>query len=74
MNKLCEINNLTIKQEQKAVKNVVQVLMERDGLTAQEAKELVQEAYQAALAAYCEGMDPEEVWTDMTGLEPDYLF
>lgn len=46
------------------------VLMRRDGLTAQEADEAISEAKQAVL----EGEDPEGVLLDHFGLEPDYFW
>ncbi len=47
------------------------VLMRRDGMTADEADELIQEARQAVLE---DGEDPEDILQDEFGLEPDYTF
>lgn len=47
-----------------------QVLMERDGLTHEQALAEIDDARQAVLA----GEDPEEVLADWFGLEPDYVF
>lgn len=47
-----------------------QVLMRRDGLTSEEADELINEAKERV----AEGADPEEVLYDDFGLEPDYIF
>jgi len=55
------------------MQNVISILMQRDGLTHEDARDLVREARAAILEASHEGGDPEEVWTDMTGLEPDYI-
>ena len=47
-----------------------EVLMRRDGLTAAEANDQIDEA----CAAVREGADPEEVLAQDFGLEPDYVF
>jgi len=47
-----------------------QVLMRRDGLSAEEANERIAEARQAVE----NGEDPEEILHDEFGLEPDYIF
>lgn len=52
---------------------VVKILMERDGMSEDEAIELVEETREEILA--CEGS--EEAWDvieDNLGLEPDYIF
>ena len=52
---------------------VVKILMKRDGMTEDEAKELVEETREEILA--CEGSD--EAWDiieDNLGLELDYIF
>ena len=46
---------------------VLTILMERDGLSRHEALEVMREALD-------EGLDPEEVFADITGLEPDYIW
>lgn len=50
--------------------NLKQILMHRDGMSADEAEELIQEAREAV----AEGQDPEEVCYDYFGLEPDYVW
>lgn len=50
--------------------SVKKVLMERDGLSGEEADETIEEMREMVLA----GDDPEEVLRDMVGLEPDYMF
>jgi hypothetical protein len=47
-----------------------QVIMRRDGLSSQEADELIESAREQIL----EGEDPEEVLLNDFGLEPDYIF
>lgn len=54
--------------------NLMQTLMRRDGLTEGEAREAISEARAAALDAIECGEDPEEVFMDCIGLEPDYIF
>lgn len=46
------------------------ILMRRDGLSAAEAQDLIDEARQAV----AEGADPEEILHDDFGLEPDYVW
>lgn len=49
---------------------VAKILIERDGMTPQEATKLVQDAQQRVM----QGEDPEEILRDEFGLEPDYIF
>ena len=51
------------------MRDIERVLMRRDGLTADEAREQVEEMHQDIL----NGADPEELLYDI-GLEPDYIF
>jgi hypothetical protein len=53
--------------------NAIQILMQRDDLTEEEATEIVQAAVQAVLEEIASDGDPEDVWMQETGLEPDYL-
>lgn len=56
--------------------NVIQILMDRDGLTYEEAKEEYENA-QAELMDAIEGnsvLTPEEVLLENLGLEMDYIF
>ena len=45
-------------------------IMRRDGLTSDEADEMIEEAKEMI----AEGYDPEEVLAEEFGLEPDYIF
>ena len=57
------------------VQRIEEVLMQRDGVSHDEAKALVREAAEA-LMDYIEDGDfesAEEVCSDFFGLEPDYL-
>lgn len=47
-----------------------EILIKRDGMTAQEADDAINEARELVLA----GEDPEEVLESEFGLEPDYVF
>lgn len=47
-----------------------QVLMRRDGMSAEDADCAISDAADEVLA----GADPEEVLADSFGLEPDYVF
>lgn len=50
---------------------VVQILMKRDGLTINEAKNLVDEAREEILFYHDEA---EDIMMDMLGLEMDYIW
>ena len=61
----------------KAVKNkVVQILMERDGMSESEARELINEVQEMMFEAIDAGsyLEAEEIFQDELGLEPDYIF
>ena len=47
-----------------------QILMRRDGMSAAQAQEMIDEAKQSVRM----GADPEELLHDDFGLEPDYLW
>lgn len=49
---------------------LVQVLMDRDGLNRDEAERLVADARREVE----DGEDPEEILHDWFGLEPDYIY
>ena len=51
-------------------KSIKQILMWRDGISAEDADELIEEARDAVI----EGQDPEEVCQEFFGLEPDYIW
>lgn len=48
---------------------IVPTIMRRDGLSREDARQLVAEAREAVM----NGADPEEVLADTFGLEPDYV-
>lgn len=55
---------------------IIKILVKRDGITVEEAKEQVEEAIAEVRAAINRGADCEtvwDIWADEVGLEPDYL-
>jgi predicted nucleic acid-binding protein len=52
------------------MESILQVLMRRDGMTRDDAQELIDEAKERVAA----GDDPEEVVQEEFGLEPDYFW
>ena len=50
--------------------SIKQTIMRRDGLTAEEAQDLLDEAIQAVE----DGMDAEDACAEFFGLEPDYIW
>jgi hypothetical protein len=52
------------------MQSLKQVLMNRDGLTEDEAEEFIAEARERIYS----GDDPEEILLEEFGLEPDYVF
>lgn len=55
------------------MKEIIQILMDRDGMTRKEAVNLINETATLIFEAVHEGSDPEDVLMDMLGLEPDYI-
>lgn len=53
------------------MKKVVEILMERDGMNREEAKDLVKETRDMLLSS--DPWDADEIMADMLGLEPDYI-
>lgn len=49
---------------------VERIIIERDGYSSEEARELLEEARERVL----QGEDPEEILYSEFGLEPDYIF
>lgn len=62
-----------LTNRRKTMKEIINILMERDGLSLKEAKLLILETRNMILSALENGDDPEEVLADMLGLEPDYI-
>lgn len=53
--------------------NMVKILMERENISREEANDILWEAKHAVEEALENGGDAQDVFTDITGLEPDYL-
>lgn len=53
------------------MKKIVEILMERDGMTYADAKDLVNETRDLLLSS--DPWDADEIMADMLGLEPDYI-
>lgn len=53
------------------MKKVVEILMERDGMTYTDAKNLVKETRDLILSSA--PWDADEIMADQLGLEPDYI-
>lgn len=52
------------------LRSLVNILVERDGMHVEDAKQMVRDARQEVK----DGADPEEILYDDFGLEPDYIF
>ena len=55
------------------VDKIENVLMKRDGMTLQEARQLVSEAREEALERLADGEMPYDICEEYFGLEPDYI-
>ena len=55
---------------------IIEILMNRDGVTYEEAKEMYEDAQAELMDAIdgTSGLDPEEVLMSELGLEMDYIF
>lgn len=53
------------------MQNVINILMNRDGMTRDEARELVIETKEMLLSA--DVWEADEIIADQLGLEPDYI-
>jgi hypothetical protein len=55
------------------MRNLVAVLIERDGLTQEEARRQVDEAREELSCRLADGEMPFDLCEELFGLEPDYL-
>ena len=57
------------------MERVIQILMKRDGLTREEAKDLVDETRDLLIEAAANGdyFECDQIMADQLGLEPDYI-
>ena len=54
---------------------IIQILMERDGMTYEEAKEAYEETREEMLESIAEGnLDADEILAGNLGLEMEYIF
>lgn len=54
---------------------IIKILMERDGLTYEEAKEAYEDTREEILQSIEDGyLDADEILADNLGLETDYIF
>lgn len=53
------------------MEKIAKILMERDGMTYADAKDLVNETRDLLLSS--DPWDADEIMADMLGLEPDYI-
>lgn len=56
------------------IKEVVAILMRKEELSREDALNWVKEALEWVEIAISRGEDPDDIWMDQTGLEPDYLY
>lgn len=56
------------------MKEVVEILRRRDGISEQEARELVHEALTQMSECNYESDECEDIMANVLGLEPDYIF
>jgi ribosomal protein L7/L12 len=63
-----------IKNEgDKKMGTIKEVLMRRDGMTAEEANDLIEDARNDLHERLAEGEMPEDICQEWFGLEPDYI-
>ena len=53
--------------------NIVKILMEREDINREDANEMLWDARGEVLEALENGEDAEAIFTDITGLEPEYM-
>lgn len=56
------------------IEEVVVILMRKEELSREDALNWVKEALEWVEIAISRGEDPDDIWVDQTGLEPDYLY
>ena len=56
------------------IEEVVAILMRKEELSREDALNWVNEALEWVEIAISRGEDPDDIWMDQTGLEPDYLY
>lgn len=53
---------------------IKKILMERDGMSAEDADDLIMQAFQDLHDRLAEGEQPHDICQEWFGLEPDYIF
>jgi len=56
------------------MKKVIEIIMRRESISFEDAREMVTDCRDAILEGLELGEDPEEIIAQELGLEPDYLF
>lgn len=56
------------------IEEVVTILMRREHISREDALLWVYEALEWVEIAISREEDPDDIWMDQTGLEPDYLY
>lgn len=56
------------------IEEVIDTLMCREDISREDALQWVKEALEWVEIAIRRGEDPDDIWMDQTGLEPDYLY
>lgn len=56
------------------METIKQILMRRDGITSEEADDLIQAAKDDLNARLTEGEMPEDICEEWFGLEPDFIW
>lgn len=59
---------------EKGIEEIVAILMRREKLSREDALLWVYEALEWVEIAISRGENPDDIWMDQTGLEPDYLY
>lgn len=59
---------------EKGIEEVIGILMRREDISREDARLWVDEALEWVEIAITRGEDPDDIWMDQTGLEPDYLY
>jgi hypothetical protein len=55
------------------MKTIKEILMERDGMSASEADEIIAEAKEELMERIADGDMPDDICQEFFGLEPDYI-
>ena len=56
------------------MRSILEILMNRDGMTREDAQDLINEAKEDLNQRLAAGEIPEDICEEWFGLEPDYIF